>query len=215
MTIPAETLVLIFVALVAIFSPVAAVASHSTIVGAYRAEERRRIAIRLAILVAAALVLVTWAGQALLDLLGISVPALSATGGLALLFAAVPMMRGIPPATVESGAAAADWRTVVVMPLLFPLSIGGSTIAFLIAESAMFSKAADLVAISGVCVLFAAVVGLTNFASGPLDARLSDRGRDLLRLLAGIILTALGLSLLVGGVTELALDAGLREALQR
>ena len=70
-----------------------------------------------------------------------------------------------------------DWRTVVIMPLLFPLSVGGSTIALLIAESAMFDRAADLAAISGVCVLFAAVVGLTNFASGPLDARLSDRGK--------------------------------------
>lgn len=123
MTIPAETLVLTFVALVAIFSPVAAVASHSTIVGAYWAEDRRRIAIRLAILVAAALVLVTWAGQALLDLAGIGVPALSATGGLALLFAALPMMRGIPPAAVDGGAGATDWRTVVVMPLLFPLAV--------------------------------------------------------------------------------------------
>jgi hypothetical protein len=33
-------------------------------------------------------------------------------------------------------------------------------------------------------------------------------------VVAGIILTALGLSLLVSGMTELALDAGLREALR-
>jgi multiple antibiotic resistance protein len=212
--IPAETLVLIFIALVAVFSPAAAVAAHSTVVGAYAAPERRRIAIRLGIVVAAVLVVVTWVGQALLDALGLSVPALSATGGLALLLAAVPMMRGTPRPAAESGAATADWRTVVIMPLLFPLSVGGSTIALLIAESAMFDKAADLAAISGVCMLFAAIVGLTNFASGPLDARLSDRGQDLLRLLAGIILTALGLSLLVSRLAELALDAGLHEALR-
>ena len=214
MTIPVETLVLIFVGLVALFSPAAAVASHATVVGAYPPAERRSIATRLALVVAIALIIVTWAGQALLDLLGISVAALGATGGLALLLAAVPMMSGGDAAKWDEGSPGADWRKAVVMPLLFPLSVGGSTVAFLIAESARFSEPADLAAISGVCALFAVVVGATNLVSGPLDARLSDRGRDLLRLFAGIILTAIGIGLLVGGVTELALDAGLREALQ-
>lgn len=94
MTISINSLALFFLSLVGLFSPLAGLASMASITGQYSKEIQRKIATRMAIYIALLLTLVTWAGQALLQLLGVTTAQLTAAGGLALMLAAVPMMTG-------------------------------------------------------------------------------------------------------------------------
>lgn len=66
----------------------------ANITGQYTPEIQRKIALRMVIFITLLLTLVTWAGQALLELLGVTTSQLTAAGGLALMLAAVPMMTG-------------------------------------------------------------------------------------------------------------------------
>jgi multiple antibiotic resistance protein len=213
MTIPINSLVLFFLSLVGLFSPLAGMASMANITGQFSKEIQRKIATRMVIYIAMLLILITWAGSVLLELLGVTTAQLTAAGGLALMLAAVPMMTGkveTHSKDRENESEGKDWQSVVMMPLIFPFSVGASTVAIVISASSRYDSTIDLIAISLVCALFALVVGVTNYFSGPLNQRLSPQGRDIMSRVAGIILVAIAFGLLTKGITEIALDAGIK-----
>jgi multiple antibiotic resistance protein len=87
--------VILFLALFALYSPVAALSSYLPIVRPYSHAQQLRLAIGLAVNVAVFVLVAIWVGEPLLELLGISTAALTATGGIALLYASIPLMRGV------------------------------------------------------------------------------------------------------------------------
>ena len=82
--------VILFLALFALYSPVAALSSYLPIVRPYSHAQQLRLAIGLAVNVAVFVLVAIWVGEPLLELLGISTAALTATGGIALLYASIP-----------------------------------------------------------------------------------------------------------------------------
>jgi multiple antibiotic resistance protein len=213
MTISINSLILFFLSLIGLFSPLAGIASMANITSLYSTEVQRKIAIRMVVSIALLLTLITWVGQALLQLLGVTTAQLTAAGGLALMLVAIPMMTGkveMARDDHEPDEEGKSWQSIVVMPLIFPLSVGASTVAIVISTSSRYDTVIDLIAISLACALFALVVGITNYFSGPLNQRLSPQGRDIMSRLAGIILVAIAFGLLTKGITEIALDAGIK-----
>ena len=217
MTPPWQLVVGFFLTLVALYSPLAAAAAYGPIIGDFTPADRRRIALRLFLYVSLFLVVVVAIGELLLEIVGVSTNALGAAGGLALLYAGVPMMRGIeqvppedPTHIGERPVAVADssWRSVVVVPLAFPLSVGGSTIAVTLAAVTRAESGVDLVVLAIVTVAFAMVIGLTALIGGALPSRLSATTRNVHARLGGLLLTTIGLSVLVTNVTRIALEAG-------
>lgn len=217
MTLPWQLIAGFFLTLVALYSPLAAAAAYGPIIGRYDADDRRRIALRLFLSVSAFLVVVVAVGELLLEVVGVSTNALGAAGGLALLYAGVPMMRGIeqippedPTHIGEHIAADTDpsWRSVVVVPLAFPLSVGGSTIAATLAAVTRAETTTDLIVLALVTVGFGLIIGLTALIGGALPSRLSATGRNVLARLGGLLLTTIGLSVLVTNVTRIAVEAG-------
>jgi ferredoxin len=87
--------VLLFVTLFALYSPLAALSSYLPIVGRLPLPERTRLAVGLFTYVLIFAMASIWVGEPLLEVLGISTAALSVTGGIALLYASIPMMRGL------------------------------------------------------------------------------------------------------------------------
>src|SRR4051812_44674020 len=92
----------LFLALFALYSPVAALSSYLPIIRPFTHAEQLRLATGLVLNVAAFVLLAIWVGEPLLRLLGISTDALTATGGIALIFASVPLMRGTGETTEET-----------------------------------------------------------------------------------------------------------------
>ena len=138
--------VVLFLGLFALYSPVAALSSYLPIVRPSSPVQQLRLAVGLVVNVAVFVLLAIWVGEPLLKLLGISTAALTATGGIALLYAAIPLMRGVgePAAATEDGDAAgapevaaepASPRSVLFTPVTFPLTVGGTTFAFGVAAS--------------------------------------------------------------------------------
>lgn len=224
--------VLLFVTLFALYSPLAALSSYLPIVGRLPRPERTRLAVGLFTYVLIFAMASIWVGEPLLEVLGISTAALSVTGGIALLYASIPMMRGLTDpalagATADAmpdSASAADgdrpsdadagpapegesWRRVLFTPVTFPLTVGGTTFGILVSFAAQADAAADHVSVTVAGLAYAALTGITLYAAGHLDRRLTDRSRGTLERIAGILLTAIGVSLLASGGTQLVLDA--------
>ena len=268
MSLSVEEALLLFVALVGLYSPVAGVASYIPILAPYTARERLRLAVGLFFNVAAISVVTVWAGEPLLHVLGLTTAALSATGGISLMIAAVPLMLGrgesspepepvaVPArepgaeALVPAGAAAlaggspasapelADgrpvntlgpdgphgaeaavsaspparvpkppsWRSIVFMPITFPLTIGGATIALIVGFRAEAPNTLAVVGLTIAVVGYAAVTAVSLYIAGHLERRVSDKARNLIDRVAGILLVAIASTLLASGFTRLVID---------
>jgi len=210
LTLGESEAVVMFLALFALYSPPSAVASYIPLVKPFDAKQRLRLAIRLFVNVAVIAVGSLWFGEPLLHILGLSTAALAATGGTALILASVPMMIGTRGAransALEVGQDPHAWRSIVFMPITFPLTIGGATVGLLIGFRAEAHGVVDVAMLTVAALAYAAVTGLSIYIAGRIEPRLSDRGRELFDRLAGILLTAIAFSLLASGVTRLITD---------
>jgi len=210
----ADESLLLFVALVGLYSPIAAVSSYLPLLAPFNARQQLRLALGLFVNVAAIALVTILVGEPLLVLLGITTAALSATGGISLMLAAVPLMTGTTGGQTESGPAAgggeggadASWRSVVFMPLTFPLTIGGATVAILIGFRAEVQGVTAVLWLSIGALAYALVTGLCVYLAGHVERRVSDRARMLLDRVAGILLVAIASTLLASGFTRLVID---------
>lgn len=205
--------VLMFIALVTLYSPLAALPSYMPIVGRFPARDQRRLALGLFAYAVGFVLAAIWVGEVLLDVLGISTAALTATGGIALMFESVPLMLNMhPPAPNSDDTSAAGdandsggWRSVLLLPITFPLTVGGATFAVLVGFAATTHGVGDrgILTIGGVA--YAAITGLTLYTAGHAHRRASPRAREMLDRIAGILLTAIAAMLLASGATRLVL----------
>lgn len=220
-----------FLALFGLYSPVAALASYLPILQSFSHAQVLRLSIGLTLNVAVFVLLAIWAGEPLLELLGLSTASLTATGGIALAWEAVPLMTGqhAAPAsetaahhqgteTIPEGAHAtgsetvpaahpvpARAKSVLFLPLTFPLTVGGTTFAFGVAASASAPGIKEKVLVSAAAIGYALVTGVTLYLAGHVHRRISSQGMVLLDRIAGILLTAIAVILLVNGFTDMVL----------
>lgn len=90
-----------------------------------------------------------------------------------------------------------------MVPLLFPLSMGGGTIAVGISLAGHSDSLSGLIQLSVVILLMLPTIALTFLATGPLHGRLSPGVMDTLARISGIILVTLAIQLLVSGMVGL------------
>jgi multiple antibiotic resistance protein len=203
---------LMFLALLALFSPLAALSAYMPVVGRYSEGDQRRLVFGLFVNVAIFALGSVWVGEPLLNLLGISTAALAVTGGIALLYAGVPMMQGTDEmapeqaaarSETEEGAATDSWRKILFTPLTFPLTVGGTSFGIIVAFASNSNGLADQIAFSIAGIGYAVLAASTLYAAGHLHRRVSPQARMILSRIAGILLTAIAVSLLADGGTRL------------
>ena len=103
-----ENPLMMFMALLALYSPVAALSSYFSIVRRLGPADQRRLAFGLFAYVVIFAMTALWIGEPLLELLGISTAALAFTGGIALIYVGVPLMRGTHEPTPQESLDGAD-----------------------------------------------------------------------------------------------------------
>src|SRR5437868_4034997 len=188
-------MLLLGTSLVTLFNPPSAVVAFATLARPYPRDVQSRMARRTAIFYCLAILVVTWAGRPLLAVLGLSLPALRVAGGFVLLLAAVPMVsryeRGDAQRETELEPAATgreSWVQVVAVPLTFPISIGGATVAAVIASTDDHPNLAHAVATSVVGLAMTAVVWLSLASAVPLTRRISRGAMAALTAFSGLLL---------------------------
>jgi multiple antibiotic resistance protein len=209
---------LMFVALFTLYSPLAALPSYLPIVGRLPESQQRRLALGLFLYVSVFVLAGLWVGEVLLEVLGITTAALTATGGVALILEAVPLMLGTHPADLpdeaplvaaaetEEALAHASWRSVLLTPVTFPLTVGGATFGILVGFGADADNSGDRLVLTVAGLAYAAVTGITLYASSHVHRRASARARAMLDRIAGILLTAIAVTLLASGGTRLVVQ---------
>lgn len=198
--------VVLFFTLFALYSPLAALSSYLPIIAPLGPRDQRRLAIALAVNVLTISVVAIWVGEWLLEkVIGLSTDALVVTGGIALILEGVHLMTGSEQQFIvdESSAPAMGWRSVAFMPVTFPLTIGGTTIGILVAFRADVGSVTGAVGLTIAALAYSIVTGVTIYAAGHVARRTSQNAHIMLGRVAGILLTAIAVTLLISGGTRM------------
>jgi len=192
--------------LLAIMNPISSAVLFATTTGRFSASIHRQMSKQSALAILIVLIVCAWAGQLLLQILGITVPMLQAAGGLILL------LTGLRMVMVEEGKLTqaeqdsvedvpeSHWKTLAVVPLAIPGTVGAGTITTVVVASTTYSAWTDLAIISIVCAAAALVMWVTFRSASPIARRMGPIGLNIATRVMGILVTATAFGLLTRGL---------------
>jgi len=203
LTVSVSELTLFAISLLAMFSPLATLGPAASLLGEAPLAAQRKVALLVARNYVAVTVLTVLLGSLLLTAVGISTAALTLTGGAALLHQGWPLMTRAGKAAdrdVPDLPTAVKWEELAAVPLTFPITIGGGTIAVVIGAASRCTTLIDLASVAAVCAVVGIPVFLTIMFAGRMVRRLSAGAIDAVNRVSGIILFGLGAQLAVTGL---------------
>ena len=171
----------------------------------HSAEDRARLARVVALTVFVVLASATFLGEALLNLIGASLPAFRVGGGLVLLLMALAMLNAQAGGVRQSQAEAQEFETGDVggvVPLAIPLLAGPGAIStsIIAAERGGFAHQLAIIGcIAIVCVLSWAVLSRAHV----IATRLSLTGLNIATRILGLLLAAMAVQTMAEGLKDL------------
>jgi multiple antibiotic resistance protein len=201
--------VLFATTLLAIVNPISSAVLFASMAGRFAPDIQRRMANQSAFAVLVILLVCAWVGRLLLHILGISVPMLQAAGGLILLLYGIRMVTVDEVKLTRAEQVSADkvpeaaWKTLAVVPLAIPGTVGAGTITTVVIQVTTYSGLRNLAIITGVCAGAALVMWLIFRSAGPIARRLGPIGLNIVTRVMGILVSATGFGLMARGIAGL------------
>jgi multiple antibiotic resistance protein len=201
---------LAFSALVSIVNPIGGALIYNEVTARRPADERRRLARKIAVYALLVMLAALWAGAAIISFFGISLASLRIAGG----FYVAARAWGLLSAPEENedrkqeqAATASLASDVAFFPLTLPFTTGPGTIAVAIAlsgsrpsgspEFAAFFAGTSLAALA-----VAACVGIAYSFAGTVVTLLGPRGSRVLSRVAAFLLLCIGTQILLNGLDD-------------
>ena len=193
------------VTLTAVLDPFLAVPIFLAVTGSSGHAARLRLARAVTLTVFAVLVGAAVFGEALLGMIGASVPAFRVGGGLVLLLMALAMLNAQPGAVRQSRAEAEELEErelTGVVPLAVPLLAGPGAIstAILAAES---GGIAHVLAIIGCIALVCGILWWVLRIADAVGPRMGTSGLNIATRLLGLLLAAIAIQTMAEGLIAL------------
>jgi len=187
-----------FVTLLVILDPPGAAPLFMTLVG----NKTRREQVRMAWLAALTSLLIisifALFGQAIVDYLEISIPALQGAGGLLLLLVSLELLKG----NEDSGAKNGE-RNVALVPLGTPLLAGPGAIVTIMLFASRVESSDSVIALVLAVLGAHVVIGLTLTFATRIISVIRETGVALLAKIAGLLTAAIAFEMLMEGITGL------------
>ncbi|AHX14111.1 membrane protein [Dyella jiangningensis] len=200
--------------LTTIANPVTSATVLLALTGRYPVAERNRQITRATIYVTVVLLICFYAGKAVMNVFGISLPGLRLAGGLIVSYIGFGML--FPPARVgedeaQAEMAAEDATTqlpdVSFIPLTMPCTTGPGTIAFIISAAATIPERGYTYnvnfAVVTIALLFALEFWLCMRGASPLLKLLGEKGVDAMARVMGFLLVCIGVQFAINGIHDL------------
>ena len=190
------------VTILVIMDPVANAPAFLALTADMDVARRRRAALEATVVAATVILVFALFGQAILALLGISLPALQVAGGLLLVLVALELLRPPVEGAPGAGRAARPGQNVALVPLGTPLLAGPGAIAATMVFMSAADTALEVAAVIGALLVALAVVYAVLRFAGRLAGVLKQNGIDLLSRVVGVLLAAIAVQLVAAGIQE-------------
>lgn len=168
--------------------------------------QRHRIARISALAVACILTVSVLAGAQILHVFNISIDGFRVAGGLLLITIAFQMLEARPPRakrTPEEEQEAIDSTSVGVVPLALPLLAGPGAISTVILFSQQSEALLHQGLLIGICWMVALTVWVSYRLAPQISKRLSQTSLNIASRVMGLILAAMAVEFIVGGLRQL------------
>lgn len=195
-----------FVTLFVIIDPIGLAPLFVALTQGMSTRARRLVAIRACLVALGLLTLFGLAGEAVLNFLGISMPAFRIAGGILLFLTALDMLFERRTRRRQDQADTAHPDDPSVFPLAIPLIAGPGAIATMILLTGR--DGADVLHIAlvhGVMAVVLAVVFALFLLASPLERLLGPVGINVVTRLLGMLLAALSVQFVIDGLRDLQL----------
>ena len=210
-------LLTLFVALFAITNPVGSLAIFAAMTTDRTDQERKKTAIHSCIAITIILIVVTWAGSAILSFFGISPSAFEVGGGLVIVLLGLSMMNGHNNS--KSGHSSLQYDSkehkealekdnVAVVPIAIPIVAGPGAITTIIIHTHALHSVGDKFAVSGICIILSVIIFLCFYFSSYITKIMGQSGMKIVTRIMGLIIIAIAFSMIAQGM--LTLFPGLR-----
>ncbi len=194
-----------FVTLFVIIDPIGLAPLFAALTQGMTPRQRLGIAVRACLVALILLTLFGLAGEAVLNFLGISMPAFRIAGGILLFLTALDMLFERRKQRRQGQADAEPHQDPSVFPLAIPLIAGPGAIATMILLTGQSgADAVYILAIHGVMALVLLVVFALFLLAAPLERLLGPTGINVVTRLLGMLLAALSVQFVIDGLRDLA-----------
>lgn len=195
-----------FVSVLVICSPFSALPALLALTRGRSLEEKRRTAIVAGFAVGIILLICTWMGGALLQLLGISVAAFQCAGGIVVFMTALSFLHANVSRTqqeTESERESQRKDSVAVVPLAIPLIAGPGAISAVIVTVYEYPGILNQFYISLCGLAVALVLGTILYFAGNVEKWLGHAGINIVNRIGGLILAAIAVEMIAKGIVGL------------
>lgn len=191
----------------AILNPIGSVAIFASMTSNRSKVERNSIAIRSSIAIAVILIVTIWLGEAILGAFNVGISSLQAAGGLMIAMISLSMLQSqqssIHDTKDSDEEAESPKQDIAVVPLALPMIAGPGAMVTVILSTHQYKGVMPNIEMSVVCIILAILIGIGFFASGPIIRFIGTKGLDVITKIMGMILLAIAISMLAGGLTDL------------
>jgi MarC family membrane protein len=202
-----DEIVYFFVTLIALVNPISAAAAFATLTEEDSPKEQSRIATRAAIVAAIALIAFAFAGEALLEALGVEIGAFKIAGGLLLLKVGFDMVfaeRTHRQVADDAKTDAPPTPDPSVFPLAIPIITGpGALTASVALLHPTEGRSANAFIFVAVALVVVAITYVSMLAAQQLTKRFGQTGIDAVGRVVGIVVAAIAVQMIVNGVSSL------------
>mgnify|MGYP001174183254 FL=1 len=163
-----------------------------------RPERRRVVVLRECLVAFAALLVFLLAGRPILRLLQLSEDALRISGGVVLLLIAIRMI--FPERGARLGEEEGEDREPFIVPVAIPLIAGPSAMATVLLMST--PDPLQMLSLAGSLTVTIAITAVVFVSSTRIQKVLGDQAIMAMERLMGLVLTAIAVEMLLGGVAS-------------
>ena len=188
-----------------VVDPIAVVPVFITITEGDSEEKRRDMARRACFITGVILLAFMVGGGLIFKMFSLTLAAFRIAGGILLSMTALDMLRSRPARTRVSGQEVSEAQAkpdVAIVPLAMPLLAGPGAIATVMMLVAQADHAWQLGILAGSIVVTAGLSFLMLRAAGLVNRVLGNSGRAILERVMGLLLVAIAVQFIIGGVRE-------------
>jgi multiple antibiotic resistance protein len=194
----------IFLSLFAILDPVGIIPLIIAFTVSDTAQKRARIAQLASISVGVILIIALLIGETVLNFFGISIHSFRTAGGILLLLMSITMLFGNKETGLPNNGIDGDSTTsIAIVPLSTPLLAGPGAISTIILDAHKGQGLVHYLIMSAEIVVLAFLVWLTFLVAPWLSQRLGKIGINIFTRLMGLLLAAIAVEFIAGGLRGL------------
>jgi multiple antibiotic resistance protein len=193
----------IFISLFAIIDPVGNIPIIIAFTVGMTAQRRERVGLMASLSVLAILLAALLLGEAVLEFFGISIHSFRTAGGILLLLTAITMLIGDKPEPLPDDTDGDATSSIAIVPLSTPLLAGPGAISTVILDAHKGTNAGHYGIMALLLVALCLIVWFTFLIAPWISQRLGKIGCNIATRLMGLLLAAIAVEFIAGGLRGL------------